>query len=92
MMIAAWSAALTLVAGALCLYGAAPHQALIAGPVPRRMLRGAGGVLLAVALALLLTLQGPATAVFTWATGAMLVWSVAPVAIRWWRFRAQAER
>ena len=51
-----------------------------------------GTLLLLLALALLLTVQGPATAVFTWATIAMLVWSIAPVAIGWWRFRRGAAR
>ncbi len=92
-MIAAWAAALALLAGALCLYLAAPHQALLMGVVRvRRWLRATGGVLLTVALLLLLTMQGPATAVFTWATGAMLVWSVVPVAIRWWRFRREVMK
>jgi hypothetical protein len=92
-MIAAWMAALVLLGGALCAYLAAPHQALLPGVVrPRRLLRTGGGALLVLALILLLTIQGPATAIFTWATGAMLVWSIAPVAIRWWRFRRESTR
>jgi hypothetical protein len=42
-----------------------------------------------LALALLLAVQGPATAVFTWMTAAMLVWSIVPVTARWWRFRRE---
>lgn len=91
-MIAAWCAAFAIIGGALGLYVGTPHQALIAGGGARRSGRIAGIVLLAVALALLMTVQGPATAVFTWMTGAMLVWSIVPVAVRWWRFRREAAR
>jgi hypothetical protein len=84
-----WLAALATLAGALALYAGAPHQALFAGTVNRTAWRWAGAALLALALALLLSLQGPATAVFTWATGAMLVWSIVPVVARWWRFRRE---
>lgn len=92
-MMTAWAAALALLGGALCLYLAAPHQALLTGVVRApRWLRAGGGTLLAAALVLLLTVQGPATAVFTWATGAMLVWSVVPVVIRWWRFRREVMK
>jgi hypothetical protein len=83
---------LATVAGALALYVAAPNQALLAGQVlHRRGWRVAGVLLLAVALAMLLTALGSATAVFTWATGAMLVWSVVPIVARWWRFRGEAR-
>jgi len=52
----------------------------------------AGALLLLIALVLLLTMQGPATAVFTWVTGAMLVWGIVPAVVRWWRFRQEAAR
>ncbi|WP_332786795.1 hypothetical protein [Sphingomonas sp. PB1R3] len=52
----------------------------------------AGALLLLIALVLLLTIEGPATAVFTWATGTMLVWSIVPAIVRWWRFRREAVR
>lgn len=80
-------AALALLAGAGCLYLAAPHQALVAAPLNRRALATGGGIALAVALVLLLSIMGPLTAVFTWTVGLMLVLSVAPVVIRWLRFR-----
>ena len=88
---AAGIGAFATLAGALCLYLAAPNQALLAGHVRRRRLWAWLGVAsLIVALLLLRAAMGSATAVFTWATGAMLVWSVVPVAARWWRFRGEA--
>ena len=91
-MIAAWCAAAAIVGGAMGLYAGTRHQALIRPGVAARRCRIVGTLLLLLALALLLTVQGPATAVFTWATIAMLVWSIAPVAIAWWRFRRGAAR
>jgi hypothetical protein len=90
-VIVGWLAAFATLAGALCIYVASPHQALVRRPVDARAVRWAGIVLLVAALALLLALQGPATAVFTWATGAMLVWSIVPVVARWWRFRGESK-
>ncbi|PCG08579.1 hypothetical protein COA17_12980 [Sphingomonas ginsenosidimutans] len=91
-MIAAWCAPAAIVGGAMCLYAGTRHQALIRPGVAARPCRIVGTLLLLLALALLLTVHGPATAVFTWATIAMLVWSIAPVAIGWWRFRRGAAR
>lgn len=88
-MIAAWLATLATLGGAMCLYIALPHQVIVAKHAPKRLWAWAGAALLAAALALLLTVQGPATAVFTWSTGAMLVWSIVPVVARWWRFREE---
>ena len=85
-------AALATLGGATALYVSAPHQVLLGGAVNRRLWRIAGGVLLAAALAMLLAMLGPATAVFTWMTGAMLVWSIVPVVASWWRFRGEASR
>lgn len=88
----AWLAALATLAGALALYVAAPNQALLPGFVIRRRWWARGGAaLLVAALLLLLGVMGPATAVFAWMTGAMLVWSIVPVAARWWRFRGEAN-
>lgn len=87
-MLIGWLAALCVLGGAVALYAASPHQALFAST---RRWRPAGAALLVIGLGLLLTLQGPATAVFTWTTGAMLVWSTVPIAARWWRFRAEAQ-
>lgn len=91
-MIAAWCAALATVGGALSLYAGMPHQALVRHDIYRRPCRMAGALLLPIALVLLLTIEGPATAVFTWATGAMLMWSIVPAIVRWWRFRREAVR
>ncbi|WP_375286589.1 hypothetical protein [Sphingomonas sp.] len=89
-MILAWLAALALLVGPIALYLASPHQVLLPGHVRRRRAWAWGGAAtLVLALALLLAVQGPATAVFTWMTAAMLVWSIVPVAARWWRFRRE---
>lgn len=91
-MIVAWCAAFATVGGALSLYVGTPHQALVRHHVDRSPYRMAGALLLLIALVLLLTIEGPATAVFTWATGTMLVWSIVPAIVRWWRFRREAVR
>ncbi len=91
-MIAGWCAALAIIGGALCLYVSARHQVLVIGRANARPWRLIGAASLALGLVLLLTVQGPATAVFTWATGAMLMWSVVPVIARWWRFRGEAAK
>ncbi|WP_343525484.1 hypothetical protein [Sphingomonas sp.] len=91
-MIVGWCAALATIGGALCLYASAPHQVLVRHDVAGPLCRVVGALLLLTALVLLLTVQGPATAVFTWATGAMLVWSIVPAVVRWWRFRREAAR
>lgn len=91
-MIAAWCAAAAIIGGAMGLYAGTRHQALIRPGVAARPCRIVGTLLLLIALALLVTVQGSATAVFTWATAAMLVWSIVPVAIGWWRFRQGAAR
>lgn len=91
-MIAAWCAAFATVGGALSFYVGTPHQALVRHGAGSRPYRMTGSLLLLIALVLLLTMQGPATAVFTWATGAMLVWSIVPAIVRWWRFHHEAAR
>jgi len=91
-MILAWLATLALIAGAGCIYLAAPHQTLIAPPANSRILRLAGFFGLATALILLLLFMGPATAIFTWTVGMMLLWSVPPIVIRWLRFRRERAR
>ena len=71
--------------GAFLLYAGARNQRLtIAGGRHPALLK-AGALLLVLSLALLWQWFGPATAVFTWMTVAMLVWSVAPLTIVWWR-------
>jgi hypothetical protein len=81
-----------LTGGALCLYVATPHQRLLAARPSPRPVRAAGSVCLAAALAILLALMGPATAVFTWAIGLMAAWTIPPVAIAWLRHRRQTGR
>lgn len=89
-MIVAWLAASATLAGAVAVYLSAPNQALTTGLVThRRAWRWAGGAALALAVVLLLTMQGCGTAVFTWITGMMLVWTVVPVVARWWHFRGE---
>lgn len=78
-------AGLLAVAGALLLYAAAPAQRLTAGPLPRRALALSGITALIAALALLLSLAGPATAVFILFTLAMTIWSIVPLAAAWRR-------
>jgi len=88
-MILALIAAIAGVIGATCLYLAAPHQVPLARAPNGRMLRAAGMCGLVIALALLLTIMGSATAVFTLTIGLMLLWTIAPVVIRWLKFRKE---
>lgn len=81
----AFAAGILVIAGALLLYAAAPHQRLLSRARPRRMLLVGGGLSLSAALLLLLAIAGPATAVFILLTLAMLVWSIVPLAVAWWR-------
>ena len=86
MTILALLAAALLLGGAAALYLAVPNQALIADRAGRPAI-WVGLVALVGALVLLLSLMGPATAVFTWLTGLMLLWSLPPLAIGWLRYR-----
>jgi hypothetical protein len=90
-MILAVLAALLLAAGAAALYIAAPHQSLTVAKAGRTAVYAGMGAL-AGALVVLLSLMGPAAAVFTWTTGLMLLWSVPPVLIRWLRYRRESAR
>lgn len=80
-------AALLCATGAVLLYLASPNQQLARKPMRGRILAGLGGIALIGALALLLGVSGPATAIFVWMTLAMLVWSVVPLGVAWWRWR-----
>lgn len=72
------------VLGAFLLYAGSPNQRLSArGRRPLLLALGAAGLLMA--LPLLLGWFGPATAVFVWMTVAMLVWSIVPLGVAWWR-------
>lgn len=70
--------------GAALLYAGAPHQQVTrTGRRPAWLICGAAALL--AGLPALLVFFGPATAVFVWLTMAMLVWSVLPLAVAWWR-------
>lgn len=85
---AAALAVILLVGGAACLYLAAPHQRLLPAPLPRSA--ALAGVLgLFAALATLLALMGPATAVFAWTAGLMMAWTLLPIVIGWLRYRKE---
>jgi hypothetical protein len=90
-MFLAISAFLLLAAGATSLYLATAHQRLLARPPATPVLRVAGFGSLAAALAALLMLMGPATAVFTWTIGVMLAWTLPPVVIGWLRYRKEGS-
>lgn len=84
--LAATLAALLLAGGGACFYLTLPHQRLLPAPWPSGK-RAAGWLCLAGALAILLCLMGPATAVFTWTIGLMAVWTMPPIIIAWLRHR-----
>lgn len=82
-----------VLAGALLLYLASANRPRPAGPAGRRRLGRAGAAGLVAGQALLLAALGPAAAVFTAVTLAMLVWSVAPLLLAWWtRPRGEGAR
>lgn len=80
-----------LTGGAICLYASTPHQRLLATRLAPRPARAAGFACLAAALAMLLALMGPATAVFTWTIGLMTAWTILPVAVGWLRHRKETR-
>ena len=86
-LLAAALAALLLIGGALCLYLTTPHQRLLAAPLSTRAAPIIGWLCLAAALAILLGVMGPGTAVFTWTIGLMMVWTIPPVVVGWLRYR-----
>ncbi|MBS0224293.1 MAG: hypothetical protein JSR91_26530 [Proteobacteria bacterium] len=75
--------AILTVLGAFLLYLGARHQKLMRplGPFGKC----SAVIVLGAGLALLLGSLGPAAAVFAWMIGAMLVWTIAPLTIAWWR-------
>lgn len=87
--VGAMLAVLVLAGGAFCLYLTVPHQRVLAVPLPSHAMRIVGFVGLAAALAILLALMGPATAVFSWTIGLMTAWTIPPVAIGWLHYRKQ---
>lgn len=72
-----------LIGGAALVYLATPHQALAPRPWPGRRSLAGGGILLLMSLCGFLGVMGPATAVFAFLTGLMLLWTVPPVLIAW---------
>jgi hypothetical protein len=78
-------AMLLTAAGAFLLYAGSRNQRLFAASRPAGPMRLAGGAALLASLALMWTWFGRAAAVFAWATLAMLIWSVVPLAVAWWR-------
>lgn len=87
-----WLIALVSSAGALLVYGAFPNQQLRPG-LPPRVAAASGAAALLAALVMALRASGPAASVFMVLTDAMLVWSIAPLLLAWWKRPARrAER
>lgn len=89
-MIKAILAIALLIFGTSALYLAAPHQQLLSVAAPR-ILGLSGGLAIIAALIILLTIMGPATAVFTTFIALMLLWSIPPVMIAWVRFKQKGR-
>lgn len=84
MMIAVAGGILTLISAVL-LYLASPNQPFLAGTRRSRALVPAGAIGMVVGLGLILQWAGSATSVFITLTLAMLVWTVVPLGVAWWR-------
>lgn len=82
------AAALTMVVGAGLLYLSTRHQAALARPLGRPA-RWTGALAVVASLLFLLSFMGSATAVFTWLTVLMVLWSLPPVVIRWLGYRRE---
>ena len=85
-------AGFTIAGAALLLYLASPHQKIFARDLPRKSLVGAGIVLLGVSLVLLMRRFGNATAVFNLLTLLMLLWTLLPLAVAYWRNSKESRR
>lgn len=83
-MIALTGGALTLAASFL-FYLASPNRKIARQFMGPGLVKLGGALGVAAGLVLLLWHYAPATAVFIWATLAMLVLSIAPLAIAWWK-------
>jgi hypothetical protein len=81
------AAVLAGMAGAIALYLASPHQQWRADAWTTRWRHLPGSALSLLSLALLLTVQGRGTAVFSWLTVQMLVLTAMPFLGRWRRAR-----
>lgn len=80
----AWAGGLLILIAALLLYVATPHQKLMRVPAGRPAAWG-GWALLLIGLLLIGQWAGPATTVFIVMAAAMLVWTVVPLGVAWWR-------
>jgi hypothetical protein len=78
-------------AGAFALYLASPNQRLLGRPLASRAGGGACIVGLLASLLLFRRVAGPATSVYLLLTVVMLTWSIAPLAVGWWRQRGSHE-
>ncbi|MBK6707926.1 MAG: hypothetical protein IPG54_10795 [Sphingomonadales bacterium] len=83
-MIPIAGAALALVS-AFLFYLASPNRKIAMAHAKAALLKSVAWAGLGVSLVLLLLHYGPATAVFVAMTLAMLVLSIAPIAIAWWK-------
>lgn len=77
--------------GALGFYLASANQKLLARSWSLRTGLSAGAVGTIVSLAAFLRITGPATAVYLLLTLAMLVWSLVPLLLGWWRYRRERQ-
>lgn len=78
--------------GALVLYLASPHEALLATPVRRKAPISLAVLGLLAAQAVLVRHFGTATSAFVLMTALMLLWTVPPVVIAWFRHRKKQSR
>lgn len=78
--------ALTVLA-ALLLYAASPHQQLGRLPCTPAVARALGALMLVAGVALMRLWSGWAVALCAPLTVLMVVWSIMPLAIGWWRHR-----
>ena len=79
-------AMLAALAGSFLVYASARHQRIKDG-APTRLGRWIGWALLATVLPLLLCWFGIASAIFSWLTLMMLVWTIIPLGFAWWDWR-----
>ncbi|WP_116368159.1 hypothetical protein [Parahaliea mediterranea] len=77
-----------LIAAALGLYLASPHQKLTTRTLPARTLALSGCALVGVSFYLLNRYFGSATSVFLLLTALMLLWSLPPLAVAYLRHRS----
>ena len=86
------AAAFLMVSGAGLLYLASPNQKLVGRTVPCRLFSIVGLMSLVTALPLLLKYSGSGTSVFILITGVMLLWTILPMAIAYFRHKQEAQK